>query len=576
MRLDRLPISVLKTRFIPGGWDVLAFVLVFAFFIYVAEAALGLRGSLARLEATPISLAPSALVGYAARTALRMLIAMLASLLFTFTYATLAAKSRRAEVVLVPLLDILQSLPILGFSITILFFLSLTPGRVAGAEMAAVFLIFTSQAWNMAFSFYHSLRSIPHELNEAARSFRLSPWMRFWRLEVPFAMPPLIWNMMMSMSGGWFFVVAAEAINVGNTKVTLPGVGSYVALAIEQRNLGAIGWAIAAMFIVILVYDQLLFRPLIASADWFRLEQEAGLTPSQSWALTMMRRSHFLGLVARLFLGILNIGAKSRSVGIRPPVARGNDHTGRRLGDFAWYGVIALIGIIALLKAVRFVFAEVSPAEVAHVMLLGFLTFLRVGVLIAIASLIWVPIGIYVGLRPRLASVVQPIAQFLAAFPVNLIYPIVVSSIVLGKLNPNIWLSPLMILGTQWYILFNVIVGASAIPPDMRYAGQNFHVSGWLWWKRIALPAIFPFYVTGAITASGGSWNASVVSEVAEWGKQHLTAAGLGSYISRATDAGDFRRTVVGIVVMALFVVVLNRLFWKPLFARAERKFRMS
>ena len=575
MRLDRLPIPVLKTRFVPGGWDLLAFVLVFAFLIYVGEAALGLMGSLERLEATPISLAPSALVGYAARTALRMLIAMLASLLFTFTYATLAAKSRRAEVVLVPLLDILQSLPILGFSITILFFLSLTPGRVAGAEMAAIFLIFTSQAWNMAFSFYHSLRSIPHELDEAARSFRLSPWMRFWRLEVPFAMPPLIWNMMMSMSGGWFFVVAAEAINVGNTKVTLPGVGSYVALAIEQRNLGAIGWAIAAMFVVILIYDQLLFRPLIASADWFRLEQEAGLTPSQSWALTMMRRSHFLGLVARVFLGVLNIGGRSRFVAIRPHAA-GEDPPGGRLGDIAWYAVIALIGIVALMKAVRFVFAEVSPAEVGHVVLLGFLTFLRVGVLIAIASLIWVPIGIYVGLRPRVASIVQPIAQFLAAFPVNLIYPIVVSSIVLGKLNPDIWLSPLMILGTQWYILFNVIVGASAIPPDMRYAGQNFHVSGWLWWKRIALPAVFPFYVTGAITASGGSWNASVVSEVAEWGKQHLTAAGLGSYISQATDAGDFRRTVVGVVVMALFVVVLNRLFWKPLFARAERKFRLS
>ena len=574
MRLDRLPISVLKTRFIPGGWDVLAFVLVFALLIYVAEAALGLNGSLARLEATPISLEPSALVGYAARTALRMLIAMLASLLFTFTYATLAAKSRRAEVVLVPLLDILQSLPILGFSITILFFLSLTPGRVAGAEMAAIFLIFTSQAWNMAFSFYHSLRSIPYELDEAARSFRLSPWMRFWRLEVPFAMPPLIWNMMMSMSGGWFFVVAAEAINVGNTKVTLPGVGSYVALAIEQRNLGAIGWAIAAMFVVILVYDQLLFRPLIASADWFRLEQEAGLTPSQSWALTMMRRSRFLGVVARIFVGVLNIGGKSRSVVIRPRVEAVDGS--RRLGDFLWYALIVLIGVIALLKAVRFVFSEISLAEVGHVALLGFFTFLRVGILIAIASLIWVPIGIYVGMRPRVASIVQPIAQFLAAFPVNLIYPIVVSSIVLGGLNPDIWLSPLMILGTQWYILFNVIVGASAIPPDMRYAGENFHVRGWLWWKRIALPAVFPFYVTGAITASGGSWNASVVSEVAVWGQQHLTAAGLGSYISQATDAGDFQRTVVGIVVMALFVVVLNRVFWKPLFARAERKFRMT
>ncbi len=575
MRIDRLPVSVLKTRFIPGGWDVLAFVLVFAFLIYIAEAAHGLNGSLARLEATPISLAPSALVGYAARTALRMLIAMMASLLFTFTYATLAAKSRRAEVVLVPLLDILQSLPILGFSITILFFLSLTPGRVAGAEMAAIFLIFTSQAWNMAFSFYHSLRSIPHELDEAARSFRLSPWMRFWRLEVPFAMPPLIWNMMMSMSGGWFFVVAAEAINVGNTKVTLPGVGSYVALAIEQRNLAAIGWAIAAMFVVILIYDQLLFRPLIAGADWFRLEQEAGLTATRSWALTMMRRSRFLGFVARMFIGLLNIGGKSRprTVIIR---RRAVPKERRRLGDFVWYAFIALVGMIALLKAVRFVFEEVSPAEVGHVVLLGSLTFLRVGVLIAIASLIWVPIGIQVGLRPRVASVVQPIAQFLAAFPVNLIYPIVVSGIVLGRLNPDIWLSPLMILGTQWYILFNVIVGASAIPPDLRYVAQNFRVSGWLWWKRVALPAVFPFYVTGAITASGGSWNASVVSEVAEWGRERLTAAGLGAYISQATDAGDFRRTVVGIVVMALFVVTLNRLFWKPLFARAERKFRLS
>jgi NitT/TauT family transport system permease protein len=575
MRLDRLPISVLKNRFVPGGWDVLAFVLVFALLIYVAGAAHGLAGSLSGLEATPISLAPGALVGYAARTALRMLIAMCASIVFTFTYATLAAKSRRAEIVLVPLLDILQSLPILGFSITIVFFLSLTPGRVAGAEMACIFLIFTSQAWNMAFSFYHSLRSIPDELDEAARCFRLSPWMRFWRLEVPFAMPPLIWNMMMSMSGGWFFVVAAEAIDLGNTKVTLPGVGSYVALAIEQRNLGAIGWAIAAMFVVILIFDQLLFRPLIASADWFRLEQEAGLTPSNSWALTMMRRSRILGVMSRLFVGFLNLGSKSRkSLVIKPRLAVRDGS--QRLGDFIWYATIALVGVVALLKAVQFVFSEIALAEVGHVVLLGFLTFLRVGILIAIASLIWVPIGVYVGMRPRVASVVQPVAQFLAAFPVNLIYPIVVSGIVLWKLSPDIWLSPLMILGTQWYILFNVIVGASAIPADMRYVGQNFHVRGWLWWKRIALPAVFPFYVTGAITASGGSWNASVVSEVAEWGQERLQAAGLGSYISHATSTGDFRRTVVGIVVMALFVVVINRVFWKPLFARAERKFRMS
>jgi NitT/TauT family transport system permease protein len=575
MRIDRLPISVLRTRYVPGGWDLLAFVLVFAFFVYVAQAAHGLTGSLARLEATPISLAPSALIGYAARTALRMLIAMLASLLFTFTYATLAAKSRRAEVILVPLLDFLQSVPILGFSITIVFFLQLTPGRVAGAELAAIFLIFTSQAWNMAFSFYHSLRSIPDELVEVARNFQLSPWMRFWRLEVPFGMPALIWNMMMSMSGGWFFVVAAEAISVGNTTVTLPGVGSYIALAIQQKNLAAIGWAIAAMFVVILIFDQLLFRPLTASADWFRLEQEVGLTPSHSWALTMMRRSHVLGLIAGAFAAMLRAGMKPRSPAAAARANPGSPWNARWV-DYAWYSLLAFLGLAALWKTARFVLGEVHPAEIGHVIGLGLLTLLRVAVLIALATLVWVPIGVAIGMRPRVASIVQPIAQFLAAFPANLLFPIVVSGIVALKLNPDIWLSPLMILGTQWYILFNVIVGASALSPDLRYAGENFGVRGWLWWRRIALPAVFPFYVTGAITASGGSWNASIVAEVVTWGQEKLTAHGLGAYIAEATSAADFQRTVLGIVVLSLFVVTLNRLFWRPLYARAERKFRIS
>jgi NitT/TauT family transport system permease protein len=576
MLLDRLPISVLRHRYVPGGWDVLAFVLVFAFFVYFAQAAHGLTGSLAHMEATPISLAPSALIGYAARTGLRMLIALVFSLLFTFTYATLAAKSRRAEVLLVPLLDFLQSVPILSFSIFVLFFLQLTPGRVAGAEMAAIFLIFTSQAWNMAFSFYHSLRSIPDEMEEAARNFQFSPWMRFWRLEVPFAMPPLIWNMMLSMSGGWFFVVASEAISVGSTTVTLPGVGSYIALANAQRNYAAIGWAIAAMFVVILIVDQLLFRPLIASADWFRLEQEVGQTPNSSWALTMMRRSRILGVIGHAFAGFLRAGMKPR----RPPVpsivttaATGWPH---RFGDVLWYGALFAVGIVALWKTVTFVHGDVPVGEIGRVVLFGFITLLRVAVLIAIASLIWVPIGVWVGMRPRVASIVQPIAQFLAAFPANLFFGFVVSAIVVLKLSPDVWLSPLMILGTQWYILFNVIVGASAISPELRYVGQNLGVRGWLWWKRLALPAVFPFYVTGAITAAGGSWNASIVSEVVSWGKQTVTAHGLGAYIHAATEAADFQRVVLGTVVLSLFVVVLNRLFWRPLYARAERKFRMS
>src|SRR5215468_5893160 len=306
------PISVQQWTRALSRWDVLAVLLVLGFLIFFAEASRNLLQPMAELQRTPISLEPTHLPEYAARTTLRMLLALSLSLVFTFTYAALAAKSKRAEVLLVPLLDILQSVPILGFvSVTIVFFMSLAPGRVLGAEYAAIFGIFTSQAWNMAFSFYQSLRTVPTELTECAKSFRLSPWARFWRLEVPFAVPPLIWNMMMSMSGGWFFVVASEAITVGNTTITLPGVGSYIALAIQQRSVTAIGYAIAAMFVVILIYDQLLFRPLIASADWFRLEQEAGLTPSRSWALTMMRRSRLLALFAKLFVAILKAGGRS-------------------------------------------------------------------------------------------------------------------------------------------------------------------------------------------------------------------------------------------------------------------------
>ena len=575
MRFE-LPISVVKTRYVPGRWDVIAFILVFAFFAYLGDAAHGMTGSLAHLEAQPISLDPRYLPGYAAQTALRMLIAMLASLVFTFTYATLAAKSRRAATVLVPLLDILQSVPILGFSITVVFFLSLTPGRVAGAELAAIFLVFTSQAWNMAFSFYHSLRSIPDELDEAARAFHLGPWMRFWRLEVPFAMPALIWNMMMSMSGGWFFVVAAEAISVGNTTVTLPGVGSYIAHAIQERSLTAIGWAIAAMFVVILIYDQILFRPLTASADWFRLEQEAGFTASRSWALTMMRRSRLLSFGRMLFGSMIQLGFNRAPVR-RPRAAHAGGFALSTLaGNVAWYSAVAAIAAVAVWRIGRFVLEHIPLVEVGHVVGLGFLTLIRVSVLIALATVVWVPIGVYIGMRPRLARTVQPIAQFLAAFPVNLLFPIVVSAIVVLKLDPNIWLSPLMILGTQWYILFNVIVGASSLSADLKYASANLGVRGWLWWRRIALPAVFPFYVTGAITASGGSWNASIVAEVADWGNRHLTAAGLGAYIADATSAGDFPRTVLGIAIMAVFVVVLNRLFWRPLYARAERKFRVG
>jgi NitT/TauT family transport system permease protein len=571
-----VPISVGGWARLFSRWDILAVLLVLGLLVFLAEASRHLLEPLAELEKQPPSLDPRHLPEYAARTTLRMLVAMLLSLLFTFTYATLAAKSRRAERLLIPLLDILQSVPILGFiSVTVVFFMALAPGRVLGAEFAAIFAIFTSQAWNMAFSFYQSLRTVPTELKEASRCFRLNPWMNFWRVDVPFAMPQLIWNMMMSMSGSWFFVVASEAISVGHTTVTLPGVGSYIALAIERQDLAAVGWAIGAMLIVILIYDQLLFRPLVAWADRFRFEQEAGIVAPRSWMFDVLRRSRLVDRttepIAALWRRSLQTHLFDRSAAVAPPAPK------RR--GWAALGAIAIVAAAVAIAAVlvgRFVTNGVSLADLGLTLLLGLATLTRVVVLIAIASLIWVPIGVWVGTRPLVANAVQPVAQFLAAFPANLLFPIAVSLIVAWRLDPNIWLSPLMILGTQWYILFNVIAGASAIPAEMRAVGANLRVRGWLWWRRIALPAVFPYYVTGAITASGGSWNASIVAEVASWGNVHLHAQGLGAYIAQQTQRGDFHRIVLGIAVMSLFVVIVNRVFWRPLYRYAERKFRLD
>ena len=570
-----VPISVGGWTRLFSRWDILAVLLILGLLVFLAEASRNLFEPLAELQRQPPSLDPRNLPEYAARTTLRMLIAMALSLLFTFTYATLAAKSRSAERVLVPLLDILQSVPILGFiSVTVVFFMSLAPGRVLGAEFASIFAIFTSQAWNMAFSFYQSLRTVPAELEEAARNFRLSAWMRFWRLDVPFAVPQLIWNMMMSMSGSWFFVVASEAISVGNTTVTLPGIGSYIALAIEHRDLAAVSWAIGTMLVVILIYDQVLFRPLVAWADRFRFEQEPGVPPPQSWVFDVLRRSRIVERLTERLTALWRSSLRwrtSRKGSSGAPVKR----AGRALA-MPFTVVVLVFTLAALWQVAQFVVTGISLSDVGVTMLLGFATLARVVVLIAIASLIWVPIGVWVGTRPRVALLVQPVAQFLAAFPANLLFPIVVSGIVAWRLNPNIWLSPLMILGTQWYILFNVIAGASAIPAELRAVAVNLRVRGWLWWRRIALPAVLPYYVTGAITASGGSWNASIVAEVASWGNEHLQAEGLGAYIAEQTDAGDFHRIVLGIAVMSLFVVVINRVFWRPLYHYAERKFRLG
>ena len=569
------PVSIEARRVLPSRWDVLAAALVLGFIVLFADASRSLVQPLTTLTHTPISLVPSRLPEYAMRTGIRMLIALAVSLVFTFTYATWAAKSHRAAKLLVPLLDILQSVPILGFiSITVIFFLSLAPGKIFGAELEAVFAIFTSQAWNMAFSFYQSLRTVPEEMEEAGRLFGLNAWARFWRIEVPFAMPQLIWNMMMSMSGAWFFVVAAEAISVGRTNVALPGIGSYIAVAIAQKNLSAIFWAIGAMLVVILVYDLLLFRPLVAWADRFRIDQEPSDAAPESMILTLFRRSELMDTLSKPVRVFMHWSYRLTP----PPVPLGARTNPRqaRVADLVWNAIVAGIAIYAVWRIVRFTSASLSFHEVLHAAFLGLITLARVVILIALASAIWTPIGIYVGLRPHLTQIVQPIAQFLAAFPANLLFPVAVSIIVALHLNSDIWLSPLMVLGTQWYILFNVIAGASALPRELRDVAENLQVHGRLWWQKVALPGVFPYYVTGAITASGGSWNASIFAELASWGNQTLRAHGLGAYIADATNAGDFHRIVLGIALMSFFVVVINRLFWRRLYDYAERRFKLA
>jgi NitT/TauT family transport system permease protein len=571
-------IASVGRRALPNHWDVLALGAILAGLVAVVHAFHGINVPLPAANEPAVSLDYWKLPYYALRTVLRMFAALVFSFIFTFTYATLAAKSRRLEMVLIPILDVLQSVPILGFlSFTVTFFLGLFPGSVLGAECAAIFAVFTSQAWNMAFSFYQSLRTVPRDLDEVSRGFRLTGWQRFWQLDAPFAVPGLIWNTMMSMSGGWFFVVASEAITVGDTTVTLPGVGSYIATANDQGRWDAIIAAVVTMAAVILLYDQLLFRPVIAWAGKFRVETTASQVVERSWALDILRRTHwlrsaYLPLVAAFRSAALwRIGTPaSFRVRQSAPMSPAS-----RLIDVVWIVAVVAVSLWALWTVVQYIGTELSWSDALDVVWLTFITLIRVVVLIALASIFWVPISVWIGLRPTIAERVQPLAQFLAAFPVNLLFGAAVSIVLAFSLNPDIWLSLLIIFGTQWYIVFNVIAGASAFPNDLREAAATFHVRGWQWWKNVILPGVFPYYFTGAITASGGSWNASIVAEYVKWKDHTVTAHGVGAYIAEATEKGDFPKIVLGVAVMSIFVTLFNRLFWRQLYAYAERRLRL-
>lgn len=568
----------LGPRSVPNRWDLISLAIILALFVAVAQGSRGMTLPLPVGDKSPIVLDYAYLPYYALRTTIRMFVAMVASLIFTFAYATLAAKSRRAEMVLIPILDVLQSVPVLGFlSFTVTFFLGLFPGSTLGAEFAAIFAIFTSQAWNMAFSFYQSLRTVPADLEEVARGFRLSPWQRFWQLETPFAMPALIYNMMMSMSGGWFFVVASEAITVGHTTVSLPGIGSYLAVAIEQKRIDAVLAAVVAVLIVIFLYDQLLFRPIVAWAAKFRVELSASQTQESSWVLRLLQRTTWLRAALQWPRGIIHTIAFWR-IDI-PRWAAPRKIEKRKLtlaADIVWLGIVALAGLWACWSIYRFVSTELTTADILESVKLTLYTMVRVVALIFLATLIWTPLGIWIGLRPRIAEKVQPLAQFLAAFPANVVFPIAVIGILRFNLNPDIWLSFLIIFGTQWYIAFNVIAGASAFPNELREVAANFRIRGLDWWLKVILPGVFPYYVTGALTASGGSWNAAIVAEYVQWGKNKVAAHGIGAYIAKATEAGDYPKIVLGVAVMSIVVILFNRLFWRPLFAFGERRLRIG
>lgn len=567
-----------KSPRIANVWDLISFFLIIAVIVMFALAAKEMAAPYLIGEPLPISLDPSFLPSYAARTVLRMIIAMGFSLLFTFTIGTWAAKSRRAEQIIIPFIDILQSVPILSFlSITIVGFITLFPGSLLGPECCSIFVIFTSQAWNMALGFYQSLRTVPHDLKEAAEMFHLSAWQRFWRVDVPFSMPSLLWNSMMSMSASWFFVVLSEAISVSNQDIRLPGIGSYIQLAIDKADMQAVMYAIITMLIVILLYDQLVFRPLIAWSDKFKSEQSPGERVSGSWLFNVLKKTYLLRYFAQLFAVVTDTFvnlflSKRRSykpLSLRKPWLVTST-------SWLWTLLICAAFISSTVILFQFITTSITFEEIWHVFTLGLATALRVMILIVVSSLIWVPIGVWIGLRPQAAQVAQPIIQFFASFPANLLYPLVVIVIVRYHLNVEIWLTPLMILGTQWYILFNVIAGAMAIPNDLYHAANNFSVSGWQWWKKLILPGIFPYYITGAITAAGGAWNASIVAEWVSWGDTTLRATGLGEYIHAYTNAGDFPRIVLGTSVMCLFVLTFNRLLWKPLYRLAESRFRLE
>ncbi len=531
----------------------------------------------------PIDLRLTRLPLYAVYSTLRMAVAYVISLVFSLAYAKIAARTRVAERFMIPLLDILQSIPILSFMPGVVLGLAaLFPGRVIGLELAAVLLIFTSQAWNLAFSFHQSLMTIPADLSEAATVYRLGTWRRFTRLEMPFGAISLIANSMMSWAGGWFFLTAAEEFTLGPKSFRLPGLGAFLAGAAETGNGLALVLGLVALVAVIVTLDQLLWRPLVAWSDRFKIEQSASGNVPHSAILDLLERSALIDVVNRRVLRPLGT-AIDRALSIR--AGRRKPDAPENLLTVRWWrrravaiGCAAVILLLVVWGAAATVheLANLPAHEWGLVWVSAAATFGRTTLALLLAAAWTVPVGVAIGMNPRWAHRVQPIVQVVASVPATAIFPVLVLALIGLPGGLNIGAVLLMLLGTQWYVLFNVIAGAMAIPSDLREAALNYRVSGWRRWRTLILPAIFPYLVTGMITATGGAWNASIVSELVTVHQRTVSTVGLGALVTGAANDANFPLLLAGTIVMAAVVITVNRLVWRRLYQRAETRYRLD
>ncbi|MFM8454019.1 MAG: ABC transporter permease [Gammaproteobacteria bacterium] len=570
-------------------WDLIILVLAFSILAALCWAAEQMSLPYQLGKTLPIDLNPWVLPFYGLRTITRMFIALAFSLIFSLLIGLLAAKYRKLENFILSSIDILQSIPILGIqSMTLVGFISLFENSLLGPECAAIFAIFTSQVWNMALSFYQSIKTLPEPWRDVAQMFHLSAWQRFWKIEVPHAVPGLVWNAMVSMSAGWFFVVAAEAIAVSNQKITLPGIGSYIHLAIEQSNLQAIAYAAFALLFIIFLYDQLFFRPLLAWSEKFLVDADPYRINHSSWLYDILNKTLWIKnkispkisgfkdyFIHNLFKGLFNNFEKlqfNSAFKFRFKIPH---------REVLLYSLLALGLSYWIFHWLNIFYRDHKDylnfvPEIYLVLELGAITCIKVIILVLLASVLWVPIGVWIGFRPQWAKIALPLAQFLAAFPANLLWPLFFFLIAKHGLSIDIFSSPLMIIGNQWYILFNVISGTLMIPKELKTACESFKIKGFLAWRKLILPAIFPSYITGAMAAAGGCWNAAIVADVLTWGDQTLVAKGLGAYIVSNTNAGDFPRIVLGLSVMCLYVVIMNRLIWQKCYNLAAERFSID